>query len=336
VDGHASDWHLVHLGSRAVGGAGLVFTEATAVLPEARISPEDLGIWSDEHIGFLSRITKFLHSQGAASGIQLAHAGRKGSTWSPFSGKEGAIPIDQGGWEPVAPSAIKFAPNYPQPRALTVQEIKRAIQGFEQAAKRAIQAGFRVVEIHSAHGYLIHEFLSPFSNQRTDNYGGSFENRTRLLREVVTAVRGVIPDSTPLFVRISSTDWKEGGWDIEQSVELARALKPLGVDLIDCSSGGNIPDAKIPIGAGYQVPFSERVRRDAEILTGAVGMITEPRQADEIISSGKADIVLIAREFLRDPYLPLHAAQALDRDTTWPAQYLRASTRKTQQRRPLE
>jgi 2,4-dienoyl-CoA reductase-like NADH-dependent reductase (Old Yellow Enzyme family) len=335
-DGFANDWHLVHLGSRAVGGAALVFTEATAVLPEGRISPQDLGIWKDEHIELLSRITRFLHSQGAASGIQLAHAGRKASTYRPWGGKDGAIPGSEGGWEAVAPSAVKFTDNYPQPKALSLDEIATTIRAFVEAAKRAVKAGFRVIEIHAAHGYLIHEFLSPLSNLRDDQYGGTLENRTRLLREVVVAVREVIPESTPLFVRISSTDWKDGGWDIEQSVKLARMIKPLGLDLIDCSSGGNVADAKIPIGPNYQVPFSERVRREVEILTGAVGLITEAQQADEIIRSGKADLVFIAREFLRDPYLPLHAAQALDRDIPWPAQYLRASSRKTQAREPLK
>jgi 2,4-dienoyl-CoA reductase-like NADH-dependent reductase (Old Yellow Enzyme family) len=336
TDGYANDWHLVHLGSRAVGGAALVFTEASAVVSEGRISPEDLGIWSDGHVEFLSRIVEFLHNHGALSGIQLAHAGRKGSTYRPWAGREGAIPLEEGGWEVVAPSPVKFAPNYPQPRALSPGEIQKTVQAFTEAAKRALRAGFRVVEIHAAHGYLIHEFLSPFSNQRKDEYGGPFENRTRLLREIVSALRAVLPESMPLFVRISSTDWKEGGWDIEQSVELARRLKPMGVDLLDCSSGGNVPDAKIPMGPGYQVPFAERIRREAGVLTGAVGMITNPQQADEIIRGGKADLVLIAREFLRDPYLPLHAAQALENETTWPVQYLRAAPPGTKPRTPIE
>jgi 2,4-dienoyl-CoA reductase-like NADH-dependent reductase (Old Yellow Enzyme family) len=335
VDGYANDWHLVHLGSRAVGGAALVFTEASAVVPEGRISPQDLGIWSDGHVEFLSRIVKFLHGQGARSGIQLAHAGRKGSTYRPWAGREGAIPSEEGGWEVVAPSPIKFAPNYPQPRALAAEEIQETIQAFARAAGRALRAGFKVVEIHAAHGYLIHEFLSPLSNQRRDEYGGSFENRTRLLRQLVSAIRGVIPDSMPLFVRISSTDWKEGGWDIEQSVELARILKPSGVDLIDCSSGGNVADAKIPLGPGYQVPFAERIRREAGILTAAVGMITHAKQADEVVSTGRADLVLIAREFLRDPCLALHAAAALERETTWPVQYLRAAPPGSNPRTPI-
>jgi 2,4-dienoyl-CoA reductase-like NADH-dependent reductase (Old Yellow Enzyme family) len=337
VDGYANDWHLVHLGSRAVGGAGLVFTEATAVLPEARISPEDLGIWSDGHIEFLSRIVKFLHEQGAVSGIQLAHAGRKASTYRPWAPRQGAIPPEEGGWlEVLAPSPIRFSPNYPQPRAMTVEDIKHTISAFADAAKRAVKVGFRVIEIHSAHGYLIHEFLSPLSNQRTDEYGGSFENRTRLLRDVVSAVRGVVPDHLPVFVRISATDWKEGGWDIEQSVELAKTLKTLGVELIDCSSGGLVADAKIPTGPGYQVPFAEEIRHQAGIPTGALGMIAEPEQADQIVRSGKADIVLIAREFLRRPYWPLHAAQALGQEITWPVQYLRAATPRTKARTPIE
>lgn len=335
IDGYANDWHLVHLGSRAVGGASLVFTEATAVLPEGRISPQDLGIWSDGHVEFLSRIVKFLADHGAAAGIQLAHAGRKGSTFRPWEVRQGEIPLEEDGWEVIAPSPIRFAPNYPQPRELARSEIQKVANAFARAAERAVVAGFRVIEIHAAHGYLIHEFLSPFSNQRNDEYGGSFENRTRLLREVVSTVRGVIPEHMPLFVRISSTDWKEGGWDIEQSIALARVLNPMGVDLFDCSSGGNIPDAKIPMGPGYQVPFAERIRREAGIMTGAVGMITDYKQADEIIRNGRADMVLIAREFLRDPYLPLHAAQAMQQEITWPAQYLRAAPAGTKARTPL-
>ena len=337
VDGYANDWHLVHLGSRAVGGAGLIFTEATAVLPEARISPEDLGIWSDGHIEFLSRIVNFLHQQGASSGIQLAHAGRKASTYRPGGPHQGAVSPADGGWpDVVAPSPIKFSLDYPQPRGLTLAEIKQTTSAFAQAAQRAVKAGFRVIEIHAAHGYLIHEFLSPLSNQRTDEYGGSFENRTRFLRGVVSAVRGVLSDSMPLFVRISASDWKDGGWDIEQSVELATTLKRMGVDLVDCSSGGLVADARIPIGPGYQVPFAERIRRNAGVLTGAVGMITEPKQADEIIRSGKADIVLIAREFLRQPYWPLHAAQALGREIPWPQQYLRAAPPGTRPQAPIK
>lgn len=337
VDGYANDWHLVHLGSRAVGGAALVFTEATAVLPEARISPEDLGIWSDGHVVFLSRIVRFLHEQGAVSGIQLAHAGRKASTYRPWASRQGAIPPEEGGWlEVLAPSPIQFSPNYPQPRPMTVEDIRHTISAFADAAKRAVKAGFQVIEIHAAHGYLIHEFLSPLSNQRDDQYGGSFENRTRLLRELVSVVRAIVPDSMPVFVRISATDWKEGGWDIEQSVELAKTLNKLGVDLIDCSSGGLVADAKIPVGPGYQVPFAERIRNEVGIPTGAVGMITEPEQANEIIRRGKADIVLIARESLRQPYWPLHAAKALGKEITWPVQYLRAAPPGTKTRTPTE
>jgi 2,4-dienoyl-CoA reductase-like NADH-dependent reductase (Old Yellow Enzyme family) len=323
-DGFAGDWHLVHLGSRAVGGAGLVLTEATAVTPEGRISPQDLGIWKDDHLDMLSRIVRFIHAQGSVAGMQLAHAGRKASTYRPWSGA-GAISTADGGWPDVlAPSAVPFAANYPHPQALTLDGIARLTAAFADAARRAHTAGFRVIELHAAHGYLLHEFLSPLSNQRADHYGGSFENRTRLVREVVTAVRRVWPDSLPLFVRISATDWVDGGWDLEQSVELARQLQPLGVDFLDCSSGGNAAQAKIPIGPGYQAPFAERIRRDTGMLTGAVGLITEPSQAEQIVSSGQADAVLLARELLRDPYFPMRAAQALGQEIAWPAQYLRA------------
>ncbi len=323
-DGFANEWHLVHLGSRAVGGAALVLTEATAVTPEGRISPQDLGIWKDEHVEFLSRIARFIHEQGSVAGMQLAHAGRKASTYRPWSGN-GAIPIGEGGWlDVIAPSAVAFAHNYPMPQELTLDGIARVTAAFVDAARRAHQAGFRVIEIHAAHGYLLHEFLSPLSNQRPDQYGGSFENRTRLLREVVTAVRGVWPEPAPLFVRISATDWVDGGWDLEQSIELARRLKALGVDFIDCSSGGNAAQATIPIGPGYQAPFAERLRREAGILTGAVGLITEAAQAEQIVASGQADAVLMARELLRDPYFPLRAARELGQAIGWPAQYLRA------------
>jgi 2,4-dienoyl-CoA reductase-like NADH-dependent reductase (Old Yellow Enzyme family) len=334
-DGFANDWHFVHLGSRAVGGAGLVFTEATAVTAEGRISPEDLGIWKDEHLEMLSKIARFVHEQGSVAGLQLAHAGRKASTYRPWSG-EGAVPESEGGWTDVlAPSAIKFVESYPQPREMSIGEIAGTTAAFAAAAARAHAAGFRVIEIHAAHGYLIHEFLSPLSNQRTDQYGGSFENRTRLLREIVTAVRGVWPDSLPLFTRISSTDWIEGGWDVEQSIELARQLKPLGVDFIDCSSGGNAATAPIPIGPGYQTMFAERVRKEAGILTGAVGMITSAIQAEHIVGSGQADAVLMARELLRDPYFPMRAARELGQDITWPAQYLRAGPRGARPRQPV-
>jgi len=324
IDGFASDWHLVHLGSRAVGGAAAILTEAIAVLPEGRISPQDLGIWKDAHIEMLSRIARFVREQGALMGVQLAHAGRKGSTYRPWSGS-GAIPVSEGGWMPLAPSAIPFDPSYAMPVAMDEAAVQATIRAFADAARRALAAGMQVIEIHSAHGYLLHEFLSPLSNHRTDSYGGSFENRTRLLREVVSAVRGVWPENLPVFVRISATDWAEGGWDLPQSIELARLLAPLGVDLIDCSSGGLIPNAKIPVGPGYQVPFSEAVRHEAKVLTGAVGMITSPQQADSILREGKADVVFLAREMLRDPYFPLRAARELGQSIAWPAQYLRAA-----------
>jgi len=324
-NGLANDWHFVHLGARAVGGAGLVFTEANAVLADARISPQDLGLWSDAHVEPLARIVRFIDAQGAVAGTQLAHAGRKASTYRPWDGA-GAAPQSAGGWaNVVAPSALKFADNYPEPRALTEDGIANVTAAFAQAAARARAAGFRVLEIHAAHGYLLHEFLSPLSNRRTDRYGGSFENRTRLAREVVAAVRTTWPDHVPLFVRISATDWTDGGWDLDQSVELARQLKTLGVDLVDCSSGGNVAQAKIPAGPGYQTPFAERIRREAGIATGAVGMITEPVQADHIVRTGQADLVLLAREMLRDPYWPLRAARELGREIKWPVQYQRAA-----------
>jgi 2,4-dienoyl-CoA reductase-like NADH-dependent reductase (Old Yellow Enzyme family) len=326
TDGFANDWHLVHLGSRAVGGAGLVFTEATAVAAEGRISPQDLGIWKDEHVEFLSRITRFIHSQGSVAGIQLAHAGRKASTYRPWDGN-GAAPEAAGGWKNVVgPSAIPFANNYPMPQALTPEGISEIVRAFVEAAGRAQTAGFRVFEIHAAHGYLISEFLSPVANHRTDPYGGSFENRIRLLLEVVAALREKLPAGVPLFVRISCVDWVEGGWTLEESVELARRLKNAGVDLVDCSSGGNVPPPpQIPIGPGYQTPFAERIRREADILTGAVGMITAPAQADHIIRTGQADVAIIAREFLRDPYWPLHAGRDLGHSVPWPVQYVRAA-----------
>ncbi|MGB9485322.1 MAG: NADH:flavin oxidoreductase/NADH oxidase [Terriglobia bacterium] len=325
VDGFASDWHLVHLGSRAVGGAGLVLTEASAVVPEGRISPQDLGIWSDDHIEPFVRITRFIHEQGSVAGIQLAHAGRKASTYRPSEKKQGAIPMAEGGWQPVAPSPMAFDQGYAVPEALTEDGIRAVVRRFADAAGRARQAGFRVVEIHAAHGYLLHQFLSPFSNKRTDHYGGLFENRTRLVREVAAAIREKWPERFPLLIRISATDWAEGGWDIEQSVELVRQLRPLGVDLIDCSSGGSVPSARMPIGAGYQTPFAERIRRETGAATGAVGMITSPAQADHIIRTGQADLVLLARELLRDPYWPLRAARELGLKFPWPVQYLRSA-----------
>lgn len=333
-DGFANDWHLVHLGSRAVGGAGLIFTEATAVLPEGRISPADLGLWKEEHIVPLRRITDFLHSQGARAGIQLAHAGRKASTQVPWKG-EGAIGPAAGGWEEVvAPSAIPFSPSYPHPQEIDRDGMARVRQAFREAAVRADRAGFDVIEIHAAHGYLLQEFLSPLSNQRTDEYGGSLENRARLLLEVTDSIREVWPRERPLFVRISATDWTEGGFDLEQSIRLAVLLREHGVDLIDVSSGGNVAGAAIPVGPGYQTKFAQAIRAQAGILTGAVGMITDAAQADHVIRTGQADLVLIAREFLRDPYWPVHAAAALGETASWPVQYLRAAPRGSTARVP--
>ena len=322
-DGFANDWHLVHLGSRAVGGAGLVLSEAAAVEPRGRISPADLGIYRDEHIDMLARIVRFIKEQGAAPGIQLAHAGRKGSTRVPWEGGA-AIPESDGGWQTVAPSPIPFRPGEPAPVELTQSEIRAIVEAFAAAARRALAAGFQVVEIHGAHGYLIDEFLSPLSNHRVDDYGGAFDGRIRFALEVAAAVRGAWPDTLPLFMRISAVDWVENGWQIEDSVELARRLGPLGVDLIDCSSGGVVPHAIVQIGPAYQTPFAERIRRETGILTGAVGMITEPHQADAIVRAGQADIILLAREFLRDPYWPQHAAKVLGVAADVPKQYGRA------------
>jgi 2,4-dienoyl-CoA reductase-like NADH-dependent reductase (Old Yellow Enzyme family) len=324
VDGFASDWHFVHLGTRAVGGAALVFTEATAVTPGGRISPQDLGIYDEGHVAGLARIVRFVHAQKTLAGIQLAHAGRKGSTKRPWEGG-GEIAREEGGWQPVGPTGEPFAPSYPVPSALSTRDVATIVAAFRIAALRALHARFDVVEIHAAHGYLIHEFLSPLVNTRTDEYGGSFDNRVRLCLEVADAVRGVWPGRLPLFFRLSCSDWKEGGWDIEQSAELARRLKSRGVDAIDCSSGGAVADAKIPLGPGYQVPFAERIRREAQIATGAVGLITESKQANDIVSSGRADVVLMAREMLRDPYFPLRAARELGHVVPWPPQYVRAA-----------
>jgi 2,4-dienoyl-CoA reductase-like NADH-dependent reductase (Old Yellow Enzyme family) len=324
VNGFANDWHMVHLGCRAVGGAGLVLTEAAAVLPEARITPDDLGIWSNEHIEPLSRIFRFIETQGAVPGMQLAHAGRKASTSAPW---KGGVPINEsvGGWRPIfAPSPIAFNEGYQVPQELDEDGIRRVVEAFARAAQRCLDAGGKVVEIHAAHGYLLHEFLSPLTNHRTDRYGGSFENRTRILCEVIEAVRTVWPQQYPLFVRISATDWLDGGWTGEDSVSLARSVRTLGVDLIDCSSGGNAPQARIPLGPGYQVPFAAKVKREAAVLTAAVGMVTAPEQADQIVRNGQADMVLLAREFLRDPYWPLHAANCLRQKVSFPVQYGRA------------
>jgi 2,4-dienoyl-CoA reductase-like NADH-dependent reductase (Old Yellow Enzyme family) len=323
IDGLADDWHFVHLASRAVGGAGVVFTEAAAVTPDGRITPQDLGIWADDHLPALSRITRFVKDQGSIPAIQLAHAGRKASTSRPWEGSIG-ISEDHGGWTPVAPSVIRFSETYPEPRELTVAEIRGIADAFAAAAERALEAGFRIIEIHAAHGYLFNEFFSPLSNLRQDSYGGSFDNRTRFLRETVVKVRQKWPAGLPLFVRISSTDWMENGWTVDQSVDLARELQPLGVDLIDCSSGGNIATARIPAGSGYQTPFAERIRREAGILTGAVGMITSPFQAEHILRTGQADLVLLAREMLRDPYWPLRAARELGVPAAYPVQYARS------------
>jgi len=322
-NGHPTTWHLVHLGSRAVGGAALVMAEATGVQAIGRISPTDTGIYLDSHADAWKPIAEFIRAQGAIAGIQLAHAGRKGSTAAPWLGGK-MVPLETGGWTPVAPSAVRFADDYPMPKELTKSEIEQIISDFQMAARRALRAGFQIVEIHAAHGYLLHEFYSPLSNLRTDEFGGSFDNRIRLLLKVVDAVRSVWPQQQPVFVRISSTDWAEGGWDLPQSVELSRRLKNAGVDLVDCSSGGNIATAKIPVGPGYQVEFAAAIRREAKIATGAVGMITDPAQAETIIRSGQADIVLLARELLRDPYWPRHAAQSFGAKIKPPVQYERA------------
>jgi len=320
-DGYTNDWHLVHLGSRAVGGAGLIITEATAVAPEGRITPGDIGIWKDEHIPGLKRIVDFIHTQGAAAAIQLAHAGRKASCAVPW---EGGKQLDEkhGGWQTLGPSNLPFDTGDRIPQTLDIKGIHEIVGKFKAAAERALRAGFKIAEIHSAHGYLLFEFLSPLSNHRQDEYGGSFQNRTRLLIQVIDAVRLVWPDKNPLFVRLSATDWIEGGWTSAETVKLAVLLKEKGVDLIDCSSGGNMPQAQIPFSPGYQVRFSEAVRKTG-ILTGAVGLITEARQAEAILQEDKADLVLFGREMLRNPYFALQAAQVLGAETTWPVQYLR-------------
>jgi 2,4-dienoyl-CoA reductase-like NADH-dependent reductase (Old Yellow Enzyme family) len=322
-DGVATDWHLVHLGSRATGGAGLVMTEASGVSPEGRISPVDLGIWNDKQAEALAPIVRFVRDRGAAAGTQLAHAGRKASTRPPWEGGK-MVPLAEGGWTPVGPGTQPFDDQYPVPVALDEAGIARVVADFRAAAVRAVGIGFDLIEIHAAHGYLLHSFLSPLTNQRTDRYGGSLENRMRFLVEVVQAIRGVIPDSMPLFTRISATDWVEGGWDVAQSVSLARVLGPLGVDLIDCSSAANVPKANIPVGPGYQVPLAEQVRRESGVPTAAVGMITQPAQADTIIRTGQADFVMLARAMLRNPYWPQDAAKVLNQEVAWPVQYGRA------------
>jgi 2,4-dienoyl-CoA reductase-like NADH-dependent reductase (Old Yellow Enzyme family) len=341
-DGFSNEWHLVHLGTRAVGGASLVFTEATAVTPEGRISPQDLGIWSDKHIDHLKRITNFVHSQGSRAGMQLAHAGRKGSMARPWEPAR-VVPPSEGGWDFVpAPSAIPFSADYAKPTELSREGIATITQAFVAAAQRAQKADFDVIEVHAAHGYLLHEFLSPLSNQRTDEYGGSFDNRVRLTLEVAKAVRNVWPNNLPVFVRISATDWLETfdeqddelqdkiqsddlGWTLRQSVALAALLRDVGVDLVDCSSGGNVAQVKIPTGAGYQTAFAARIRRDTGVATGTVGMITDSGQADTVIRTQQADLVFLAREMLRDPYWPMRAARDLKQSIAWPAQYARAA-----------
>jgi 2,4-dienoyl-CoA reductase-like NADH-dependent reductase (Old Yellow Enzyme family) len=333
-DGFATDWHLVHLGSRAQGGAGLVILEASAVVPEGRISSGDLGIWKDEHIPGLERIVRFLHSQGTVAGIQLAHAGRKGSMSVPFKGEKLLSPAE-GGWQPVAPSALAFSPLYAVPAALDQAGIDAVIEAFRQAALRALKAGFDLVEIHAAHGYLLHQFLSPLANHRTDAYGGSLENRTRLVLQVVDAVRAVWPAHLPLFVRISATDWAEGGWSPEESILLSRSLSEHGADLIDVSSGGMVPNAQIPVGPGFQVGFAAQIRREALIPTAAVGLISDSTQADAIVEQGEADLVLMGRELLRDPYWPLHAAAGFSEAASWPEQYLRAAPHHSPARAPI-
>ncbi len=323
TDGFANDWHLVHLGGRAVGGAGLVITEAAAVSPEGRITPHDLGIWKDEHIPFLQRINEFIVTQGAVPGIQLAHAGRKASHHRPWDGNK-ALKPEEGAWQTLAPGAIAFIEDEPLPKPMDAADIQHVIADFTSAAKRAIRAGFKVIEIHAAHGYLLNEFLSPLSNHRTDEYGGSLENRARLLIEIINAVRQVMGEELPLFVRISATDWVPGGFTDEDAVQLAALLKSHHVDLVDCSSGGNSPLQKIPVAPMYQTPFAEKIKKETGILTGAVGLITTAMEAEQILTDQKADLVILARQLLRDPYFPLHAAKELGADVPWPVQYVRA------------
>jgi 2,4-dienoyl-CoA reductase-like NADH-dependent reductase (Old Yellow Enzyme family) len=323
VDGFANDWHLVHYGSRAVGGAALIIQEATGVSQEARISPGDLGIYEEEHIDKLRQITSFIHQHGAIAGIQLAHAGRKAGCAKPWDGGK-QLKVNEGGWKTVSASTLAFNPEDDAPQALDINGINKVINDFKVAVQRSLQAGYKLIEIHAAHGYLIHQFLSPLSNNRTDNYGGSFENRIRLLLEIVKAIQTEWPQNLPLFVRISATDWAEGGWDIDEAVKLSSILKQNGVDLIDCSSGGLVPHQKIALGPGYQVPFAERIKKESGILTGAVGLITEAQQAEDILSKDQADLIIIARASLRDPYFALNAAKILGDDIEWPLQYTRA------------
>jgi 2,4-dienoyl-CoA reductase-like NADH-dependent reductase (Old Yellow Enzyme family) len=320
-DGFANDFHLVHLGSRAMGGAAVVIVEATAVTAEGRISPVDMGIWKDEHIEPLARIARFVESQGAIPGIQLAHAGRKASCDKPWTGGRSLKTAAEGGWPVVGPSPLPFDTGDPVPEPLSPEDIERCIAAWEAATRRALGAGFKIIELHAAHGYLLHEFLSPLSNQRTDEYGGSLENRMRLLLRVAERMREIIPQELPFFVRISATDWVPGGWDIEQSIVLCRELKARGVDLIDVSSGGGTPDAKIPVSKGYQIPFARRIREEAQIRTGGLGLITDPQQADEIVTSGQADLVFIGRELLREPYWTIKAQHTLGEEPAWPIQY---------------
>lgn len=324
-DGFANDWHFAHLAARAVGGAALVLTEAAAVEAAGRISPEDLSIWKDEHIEPLACITRFVKGQGAVPGIQLAHAGRKASTYRPWSAKKGAVPEEEGGWPVVGPTAEPFNDVYPKPQALDAKELRGVVQSFADAAKRSLGAGFQVAEIHAAHGYLLHSFLSPLLNTRVDEYGGQLENRAKLLLGVTEAVRAVWPDDLPLFVRLSATDWMDGGLTGDDTVTVAKWLKERGVDLIDCSSGGAVPGADVPVGPGYQVRFAEQVRREAGVMTGAVGMITDPAQAEAVVCTGQADLVLLGRELLRDPYWPHRAAAALGKPAFWPPQYERGA-----------
>ena len=323
-DGFANDWHLVHLGSRAIGGAALVIAEATAVSPEGRITAGDLGIWKDEHIEKLKQITGFIEEHGAVPGIQLAHAGRKASHMLPWEGGAQIPSTAPGGWKALAPSAIAFTDAEEAPLALDKAGIDKVVADFKAAAERALKAGFKVIELHGAHGYLMNEFLSPLSNQRTDEYGGSFENRTRLVLEIIAAVKEVWPEDHPLFIRISASEWVEGGWNADDSVALAKILKDKGIDLVDCSSGGNASNQQIQLKPGYQVQFAEKIKKEAGIPTGAVGLITEPVQADEIIQTGEADLIFLARELLRDPYFPLRAAYVLKHEVKWPVQYERA------------